>query len=70
MQFTHVVQICFSVSENAWGRLLANLPSASFSDFEDNRLVARVDLEEFSRWICVTQVETRCGDSPRNGRKL
>lgn len=30
-------------------RLLANLPSASFSDFEDNRVVARVDLEETSK---------------------
>ena len=29
-------------------RLLANLPSASFSDFDDNRVVARVDLEETS----------------------
>lgn len=37
--------VIWKMDENGW-RLLANLPSASFSDFEDNRVVVRVDLED------------------------
>eukprot|EP00434_Breviolum_minutum_P012346 symbB.v1.2.010880.t1/scaffold689.1/size246588/11 len=38
--------------------LLANLPSASFSDFEDNRVVVRVDLEEISEGLFCASLES------------